>query len=226
MRAVAPGATNRLAWIWDNVDIPAMANYLAAMIITGGVDCCHKNYYAYRDSEGSGLWQFMPWDLDLTFGRDWTTSYFDDVLHPNNGLFAGRNNALIDTCFADPTFTQMYLRRIRSLMDNLLQPSTTPPDTLKFEQSIARWLALIEPDANLDLIRWSFWGRRQTMAQAAAILAGDYLPKRRQFLYRLPEIPPAQSAEPTVLFGDFEVTPPNGNPEEEDRKSTRLNSSH
>ena len=64
--------TARTQFIYDNVNVPAMVNYLAAMIITGGVDCCHKNYYAYRDSEGTGEWQFLPWDQDLTFGRNWT----------------------------------------------------------------------------------------------------------------------------------------------------------
>ena len=61
----------RPQFLYDNVNIPAMVNFLAAMIITGGNDCCHKNYYAYRDTEGTGEWQYLPWDVDLTFGRNW-----------------------------------------------------------------------------------------------------------------------------------------------------------
>jgi hypothetical protein len=34
--------------LYDEVNIAAMANFLAAMIVTASTDCCHKNYYAYR----------------------------------------------------------------------------------------------------------------------------------------------------------------------------------
>jgi spore coat protein CotH len=96
--------TARTQFIYDNVNVPAMVNYLDAMIITGGVDCCHKNYYAYRDTEGTGEWQFLPWDLDLTFGRNWTgtLTYFDDTMYISNPLFIGDNNALVGALFGTP----------------------------------------------------------------------------------------------------------------------------
>ena len=31
--------------------VPETLNYLAANAMTGNDDCCHKNYYVYRDSE-------------------------------------------------------------------------------------------------------------------------------------------------------------------------------
>jgi hypothetical protein len=31
-----------------------------------------QSYYAYRDTENTGEWHFLPWDVDLTFGRNWT----------------------------------------------------------------------------------------------------------------------------------------------------------
>ena len=40
------------------------------LTITGDTDCCHKNYYVYRDTEGTGEWQGLPWDVDLSFGEE------------------------------------------------------------------------------------------------------------------------------------------------------------
>ncbi|MSU35064.1 MAG: hypothetical protein EXS36_08105 [Pedosphaera sp.] len=217
VQEVGPAISTRRTWIWDNVNIPAMVNYLAAMIITGGTDCCAKNYYAYRDSEGTGEWQFTPWDLDLTFGRNYTGSggYADDTMYTEDGLYAGGSNLLIDACFSDASFKQMYLRRVRTLMDQLLQPTNTPPANFRFEQRIAELYSLIQPDADADFSKWPTWGNKQTMAQAVTILTNNYFPRRRRFLYRQTEIPAAQSASPTILFGAFEVTPPSGNTRQE-----------
>lgn len=137
---------------YDNINIPATINFLAAMIITGGVDCCHKNYYAYRDSEGTGEWQYLPWDVDLTFGRNWTSSktYYDDAVYTANSLFVGSNNALVSTLFSIKSIRQMYLRRIRTLMDELLQAPDTPADELRYENRIREIEAVIEPDATLN----------------------------------------------------------------------------
>src|SRR5262249_13386842 len=66
--------TALLQYLYDNVNIAEVINYLAAMIVTGNVDCCHKNYYLYRDTEGTGQWEMFPWDLDLSFGRNWNSS--------------------------------------------------------------------------------------------------------------------------------------------------------
>ncbi len=74
-------------YIMDNVNIAQMANYLAGFAITSNRDCCHKNFYAYRDTEGTGEWWFLPWDVDLSNGRNWGgfgLSYFDDTMYPNN----------------------------------------------------------------------------------------------------------------------------------------------
>ncbi|MBM4319132.1 MAG: hypothetical protein FJ125_04030 [Deltaproteobacteria bacterium] len=93
---------SRRTWIYDHVDLPRMASYLAGMFLVADMDCCHKNYYAYRDSDGSGEWWYMPWDLDLSFGHNWTGHYFDDTLYPGAPLFVGRNNALLGALITHP----------------------------------------------------------------------------------------------------------------------------
>jgi hypothetical protein len=85
------------------VDIPQVVDFLAARIITGDTDCCHKNYYLYRDTGGSDEWQMWPWDVDLSFGRRWISSmtYWDQRLIVDTPLFIGNNNRVPQAIF-DP----------------------------------------------------------------------------------------------------------------------------
>ena len=78
----------RVTYAWDNLDLPQTASYFAAMAITSSQDLGHKNYYLYRDTEGTGEWAITPWDLDLTWGRNWLDAYgyFTDTIYTNNVL--------------------------------------------------------------------------------------------------------------------------------------------
>ncbi len=210
-------------YLWDNVDLPGMANYLAAMILTGSVDCCHKNYYAYRDTRGSGEWVYLPWDLDLSFGRNWTTSknYFDDGLFSHNALYIGRGNLLIDALFADPAFNQMYLRRLRTLMDELVQTTDMPEAERHYENRIDELVEQIGADAALDNARWGVWGTFPTWEQQLDILRNQYLEQRRNYLFVMQSssgrgpIPSAQAADATLEIMEVEHSPVSGNRNEQ-----------
>ncbi len=212
-------------YFFDNMDIPEVVNYFAATIITGNVDCCHKNYYVYRDTEGNGEWQIFPWDVDLSFGRVWISSltYWDDTMNTDTGLFVGNNNVVMGALYNTPVVREMYLRRVRTLMDELLQPPGTPAQDLKFERRIDELAGEIGPTAALDFDAWPTWGRGsatstcciQTMTQAVDILKEQYLPVRRAYLYNQTQIPAAQPADAAVHFGMFDYSPASGNQAEE-----------
>jgi hypothetical protein len=207
-------STSKNTFVYDNVDIPAMVDYLAALVVTGNVDCCHKNYYLYRDSEGTREWQFLPWDVDLSFGRVWTSSlaYYDDTMYFDTGLYIGSNALLPSTLFSIPSFNQMYVRRLRTLMDEQIQAPGTPPEELKIEKRIRELYDQIGPDAALDYAKWTSWGTRQTMPQALAILTNTYMPKRRNFLYvtQRAAIPAAITNDLVVNFARFDPNPISG----------------
>src|SRR4029453_7934977 len=112
--------------------------------------------------DGDGEWEMMPWDLDLSFGRNWQSgeNYWDDRIYPNNSLFFGGPFPLGHKFIfnsANPT-RAMYLRRVRTLQDKLLQPTNTPPSALNFEKQIDSWTALMAADGALDLAKWGSWG--------------------------------------------------------------------
>jgi hypothetical protein len=183
----------RRQYLYDNVDVAQVVDFLAARILTGDVDCCHKNYYFYRDTGGSDEWQMWPWDVDLSFGRVWNSSqtYWNQVLITNTSLFVGNNNLMPQAIFGIPEMRQMYLRRIRTLMDELLQaspmavpvpPAPAPGPTPRprpgaganriavaaepqyYERRIDELAAQVAPDAALDNAKWNShaWGNGST----------------------------------------------------------------
>ena len=58
------------------------------MAIVSDQDLGHKNYYMYRDTPNTGEWSIFPWDVDLSFGRNWTDAqgYFTDTITATNKL--------------------------------------------------------------------------------------------------------------------------------------------
>lgn len=84
-------------FLYDNVNLSAMVNFLSGLMLTSDVDCCRKNDYAYRYTNGTGQWEFFLWDVDLTFGRTGVDAiYLNDALMPHIGVpFAGGSNALV-----------------------------------------------------------------------------------------------------------------------------------
>lgn len=222
----------RRRYLYDNVDIPQVVNYLAARALTGDRDCCHKNYYFYRDTGVSNEWQMWPWDVDLSFGRVWNSSetYWNENLLPGTGMFVGQNNRLPAAIFGTPEMRQMYLRRVRTLMDDFLKaPGTPEEEELYFEPLIDMWATLIAPDAALDAEKWGSdaWGNGstsgccpQSLWEAAAELKNSYLPERRRQLFNglasgSSQIPNAQPDRVTIVFGNIDTNPASGNLDEQ-----------
>jgi hypothetical protein len=229
----------RRQFLYDNVDVAEVVNFLAIRFITGDTDCCHKNYYFYRDTGITDEWQMWPWDVDLSFGRVWNSSetYWNENLLPNTRLFVGGGNRLPDAIFNTSETRQMYLRRIRTLMDELLMPPDTPEEQLYYEPQIDVLATLIAPDAALDADKWGSdaWGNGstspccpQSLWEAAEELKTYYLPERRRQLFDhllagSNEIPSAQPSRTIVDFGTIDTSPFSGDPNEQFIQLRNLN---
>lgn len=226
--------TNLVNYMYDNMNVAEVANTMAARIITSDIDCCHKNYYFYRDSDGTGEWEAMPWDIDLSFGRNWGSvpTYWDDAVYPNNGLFIGNNNSFFQALFNTPATRQMYLRRVRTIMDQYQQTNGTPANQLYYEKAMDQWGPLIAPDAALDLPKWGTWGGGatgvfatnspywRTLPQSVAELRTNYMPARRTFVFNskmnnAAEFPDAQPTNVVILTGALDFNPASGNQAQE-----------
>lgn len=226
---------NRVTYAWDNLDLPQTASYFADMAIASSQDVAAKNCYLYRDSDGTGEWAITPWDVDLTWGRNWIDAYgyFTDTLYTNNVLSFDNPaqqykpaNRLFDLFFANADFRQMYLRRLRTLTDTILMPPGTPTNALVIEPLVRKYENLMNPanispnDAALDYAAWGpFWGdsNLSIVPNDAERLISIYLPGRRNFLnstnavFNGDFIPASQPTNAVVLINSSDYNPVSGN---------------
>jgi hypothetical protein len=222
-------------FLFDNVNLPAQINYMATTIITQNIDGSDKNHYLYRDTNGTGEWHMMPWDLDLTFGPDALNTNVivsDEVtrgasnpnaVHPFLGgrqfpLHAGKTNDLLDRLIKNPRTQQMLLRRIRTLADQYL-------GTTYFQDRIDQIVAQIEDQVVEDRAKWRnnahFPGRTLSLRDETDRIKNEYLARRYPYLTRYHVeggvgIPQAQPPKVPIEFGEMiEYNPANGKRAEE-----------
>lgn len=233
----------RATFVFDHVNIPGLVNYLATMALIHGNDHHAKNYYLYRDTEGTGQWMFLPWDFDLSFGKNFASTndaFFADELpggHPFWGSSeypratgANQWNGLIDAVLDTPAIREMYLRRLRTLMDQILQPPDTPASQLKYEARLDALMEQMQAGVVLDDAAWNEeWGTDYSFQQNIERIKRLYLAPRREYLFhthsidnvdnfrRAAGIPYAQAANPRLQFDqvDVDFNPASGNQDEE-----------
>lgn len=180
-------------FLFDQVDLPRQINYMATTAITQNIDGSDKNHFLHRDTEGSGEWFMLPWDLDLTFGPDALNT--DTIVfnrdsqgsapsHPYIGarpwvLAGGKYNRFLEVIVANPRTKAMLNRRIRTLADEFLA-------TTYFHDRIDALAAQIGPDVALDKARWGadahFGSRDYTLTEAAERIKREYLDRRFGYL--------------------------------------------
>jgi hypothetical protein len=224
---ISPSNPNRYGYIFDNVNIPEVVNVLAVYSLLKQYDRDAHNYYVYRDSDGNREWSLLPYDLDLIWDRLaeplYGTNYFSG--HPFQGssqypTWAGTHWNRLHDAFADsPVLSQMVLRRLRTLMDEILQPPGTPQNQRILEARVDALAAQIAPEVRMDQAKWGLrtgtaWGNSWSFAGGVAQLKAAF-DLRRNYLYSLSIIPSAQTENPSITIGAFDVTPTSADQDEE-----------
>ena len=202
--------STRRRYAYDNLDLPQCVSYFAGLALASSQDHGHKNYYVYRDTLGTREWSILPWDTDLSWGRNWTdangyftdTIYTDNVLHfypgyNNDGRGSVQNkgtmNRLYTLMFDVPEYRRMYLRRLRTVMDEVLQPPGTVNGIL--ETRVNQMTDAMDPpaigtsDADRDRAKWNSWGNDGGNSVGGAVLRyhtgllkSSYIAGRRSWL--------------------------------------------
>ena len=149
-------------------------------------------------------------------------------------------NRLIDALLNDAVVREMYLRRLRTVMDEFLKPPGTPYDELFIENRIDELVAVMTSDVARDYAKWAnpwTWGgeggypRNQSFTYAINVIKAYYLAVRRTHLFvthnvdRVASypiavsysaaIPNAQPDNATILLAECDFNPASGNPDEE-----------
>lgn len=189
----AVASTNRQTYAYDNIDIAATINYLVVRSLNSDGDHGSKNYYLYRDSDVTREWQPIIWDVDLSLGHNFnaTEKYFDDDLIYNNALDRG-GNRFYSAIYDFPEMRQMWVRRMRTLMDAMMEPPGTTNGI--FEARMRDIAAAVDPDpvdpspwtdGDLDAARWGFptnFVQNRPREEVERVIR-DYLGPRRSFLF-------------------------------------------
>ena len=222
-------------FVFDHVDVPATINYLAATCVMHDNDHVAKNYFLYRDSEGDLEWRFIPWDKDLTWGRNFTNSVLNDTIWANDDPYShplfgdkthpkndGPWNRLVHAMYAVPETREMYLRRLRTVMDELLRKNNSPSAERYLERRLRAYEASMSADVALDEAKWGIppWGTPYDFHQDLARLLALYAKKRRTHLYVThgpggSGLVPPPHEHPPIELRHLEGDPPSGNQDEE-----------
>jgi len=113
-------------------------------------------------------------------------------------------NRLIDVLHEEPDIREMYYRRLRTLMDELLVDG-------RYEARIDELAAMIATEAAMDIIEWGQYGESQDLTTAVNILKNDYLAVRRTHLFSTHriagEIPESQSPTTPVIINEIMYNP-------------------
>jgi len=182
-------------FVFDNIDVPEVINYMATMAVTQDIDGTDKNHFLHRDTEGSREWRLLPWDIDLTFGPDALNT--DTIVyqlqnpavpacasHPFIGarpylLHSGKYQRLIEAMVNTPRTRAMILRRTRTLTERFLT-------TTWFQDRIEQLYPLLLADVTADRARWGgnahFGGATYTLRAALDRIKNEYLAPRPGYL--------------------------------------------
>lgn len=190
----SPSAAQK-EWMYQNINIPEVINYMAINSVIRHTDSGWYNWFIARDTDGTGRWELWHWDLDYTF----TTPARD-----GKGVFLtpDTSNRLTQAVLAYPDWKDMFMRRLRTLADQFLPVP-------KFEN---QWDAIATPstpDWNLDVKAWG----GLTPAEARQRLL-DGLADRRNVIANNTgagkPVPASQSAEPNVVINEIQYQPTGG----------------
>ena len=185
-----PSAT-KTAWIWANINVPEMVEYLATTVELRHWDSGGKNFYVFRDASSTGRWQILSWDLDGIFSGGSDTK--GDFITPDI-----TGNKLYKSLFEIPQIKEMYFRRLRTLHDQYLTGTG-------FQTRFNQLTAGKDADRVLDKNKWGGRDAVQPDHEGRRRREGAAHPDRRA--HQRHRGPDRQSANPNVVINEIHPQP-------------------
>ena len=252
--SVPPG--QRRTNVFEMLDLPEVINYLVVARWSHENDDVWANMSLYHDNDGDNLWRIVPFDMNLSWGAIFyegggaCTPYVEGVqatndahkAHPLYGsgvalpCGSGNYNRMYDAIFQVPQTRDMFLRRMRTMLDTYIGPPGTPSARSAAEQRILMLRDLIAEEANRDRAWWQWPGKGGqanfdpgiTFTNGVNAMLTNFVIARRNHFYTkhsvlntsLPigitkdqnaGIPLDQTGDANVLIHSFEVNPSSGN---------------
>ncbi len=108
-------------YIANNFDEESVINWLALNILTSNGDTYNKNYFLYQP-EATKKWVVIPWDYDLTFGRNWDPflEFPKSILNDNFQYYyppqLGAENPLKEKVMRNPALNKKVIAKLLHLL--------------------------------------------------------------------------------------------------------------
>ena len=173
---IIPNPINRKTNAFDQFDVPQLINYLVTARWSQENDDVWANMTLYRDTEGDQLWRIIPFDMNLAWGAIFAEGSPPELFtgvqstndtHKSHPLYGGSTilarsgpagawNRVYDVFFQVPEFREMFLRRMRTMLDQYIGPPGTPINASPAEQRILELYDLIYEEAINDRAWWGW----------------------------------------------------------------------
>ncbi len=191
----APTSAAQKQWMYDNLNIPELVNYMAINSVIRHQDSGWYNWFVARDTEGTGRWELWHWDLNWIF-----------TLPQSDGkgtfLTPDTSNRMTQALLAYPEIKEMFFRRLRTLADQFL---VAP----RYEN---QWDAIAAPYLSDWALENQKWGGYTPSSARSVFVAG--LTDRRNVIANNTgagkPVPASQSAAPNVVISDLQYDPATG----------------
>ncbi|MDB6034785.1 MAG: hypothetical protein JWM16_5123, partial [Verrucomicrobiales bacterium] len=248
--------------IFEMLDLPNVINYMVAARWAHENDDIWANMSLYHDNDGDNLWRIVPFDMNLSWGAIFyegsTPLVIEGVQATNDihkafpmygssqalalsGPGAPDNfNRMYDVIFQVPQAREMFLRRMRTMLDTYIKNIGTPTNSTMVEQMILAKRDLIAEEANRDRAWWGWPAKGGqgnfdpgiNITNGVSQLLSNFFIARRYHFYgkhsitntALPVgiskdmnagIPLAQSVDAVVVISGIEFNPSSGNQDQE-----------
>ena len=110
----------------DLFDMKTVYDWFILNVLTMQNDTDGKNYYLYKDpSKQTQQWSIIPWDYDITFGRDGDSRYpypselLNDLFAYSYEPLAGPPNVLKNRMMKDPQLLLEFKQRLNNALQNV-----------------------------------------------------------------------------------------------------------
>ena len=184
-------------YLLANADLPQLINYAAVTAITEHHDSSSKNFFMSQDPV-TGRWSIIPWDLDHTLGSGCcqVDSNFVTPAEPGDNT-----SALMRGLLAVPAWRDMYFRRLRTLVNDILAPG-------RMEALYDARVGPAQSTAALDFAAWPY-PNNPNFAQQRTRLFSD-IQSRRTVFNSDARVPGNQPAAPDIVIDEIQHSPGSG----------------
>ena len=199
-------------------NLPAWINYIASARIIQETDDCKRNICAYYDCIHTDTWMPLAYDLNLSFGQYMADDGFKkigpvadkDEKYPCHPFYSGFRvhgqmsnagiNTAIEAILQNETFRQLYLRRLRTLMDQILKAPGTSKDQMPvWTGTVVKMTDAVRSEIDKDREIWLYatphnettainhhiyvWDGPLSLDEGIDDLWNNYIVKRRKHLF-------------------------------------------